>query len=1636
MPQDPRIPAYLGRVLTDEGTPVGTCFQVSPGVVVTAWYVLNNLGRDNEQDTVGVDALNGATEPTTATVVRVDPLHDLAVLRVDVPLPGSVAGWFATDWTLLNDHVVVTGVSEVDGPGHEYGHLDAPGHWAGGTTRDRQVPLGRLSAKDATKGMSGAPVRRISDDRVVGVVSARYNAADGWLQHSVWVARTEDLENLLAGVAAVTVDGGPDLGEAIDLVLSVTETEVRLTGPGIAVTAPHRGISQRLAAALGDVRQARARADAVDRTLTPAIERPESTGAVSLRGVGQLLAESFLPGLVADVLARMLRRATTEHVPVRVGIDAPGWPGLPWETLPDPESSQPLALCPLVTVFRQVPAPKVREIPGPLRILVAISAPERGEGALLDYERELRNVIAAVRGARAGDADVRVVPFATTAAIHAALDQAPAHVLHLSCQGGPGVLELEAEDGSARVVTAAELVAEAIPPGAMPPVVCLAACYSDVPGEEGTPSLAASLVEHGASAVIGTEASVTDWYATALFARVYQELAQSSVPDVVAAVADARRIVQVQLASSERPRESRLAALDEWSVVTILAGAGSMRVFDPAEHQPAPERGSKSVAGLPWRDRGNFVGRRREQRALLAALAGPAVSGVVLHGIGGLGKTALAAELVRDLRFSVTAVCQGELSVDAVLATVAGSLRRHLALHGGYEQLLRAVGYASQVSEPWQDRLLVLREQVFSKVPVLLVLDSFEDNLTDRHVSDDTLAELLARWASDPGRSRLLITSRYPFALPGDARHSLRFALVGPMSMAETFKLIWSLPALDKLDDDDLEKVWRLVGGHPRSLEYLDALLNHGHARYHDVTRRLTTAIEAQPDAHAALTADTLDAALTQTLTLIADDVLLDELMHTLDERPAARELLLGASVYREPVGTAALLFQIGEVDDTAASQPDISGAQQRILAVLEHHHIPLETLAAGQLPAGILAEIQPHLDQLTMPPTPPRSTSHDLNALVEDLAATSLLTRGIDENTVFVHRWTASELERRWRDNDNEDQLRHAHRNAAEYWQWRVQVWPQDRAQDLHDALEARHHLIAANQLDDAEEISLAIVNQLDLNGAWDHEQTLIQHTLDVLAHTPAQKARWNHQLGMLAQDRGDYAEAERRYTDSLTINEESGNRAAMATSYHQLGNLAYLRGDYAEAERRYTDSLTILEELGNRDGMARSYHQLGMLAQDRGDYAEAERRYTDSLTINEESGNRAAMATSYHQLGMLAQDRGDYAEAERRYTDSLTILEELGNRDGMARSYHQLGMLAQDRGDYAEAERRYTDSLTILEELGNRDGMATSYHQLGMLAQDRGDYAEAERRYTDSLTINEESGNRAAIASTHRQLGTLAQARGDYTEAERRYIQSLIAAEELGDRGGVANSYHQLGMISQFRGDNTEAERLYLKALSLFEELDNRVAMAKSYGQLGVIAHIKGNYEDAERLYGESLALSQMLNDRNGIAMSCNQLGIVAQLNGRTSTAEIYYNRALAINEELGNRGGVAACIERIGELEHRRGNFNEAERCYSQSLSINEEIGNRAGLASTYSRLGSLASDQNSYRSAAAWHLSALMLRMELDVPQVINDVRALDSLRKGLGRASFEQIVAEQVGPDGQIPLFQLLDDYALDTGGQH
>jgi tetratricopeptide (TPR) repeat protein len=212
-------------------------------------------------------------------------------------------------------------------------------------------------------------------------------------------------------------------------------------------------------------------------------------------------------------------------------------------------------------------------------------------------------------------------------------------------------------------------------------------------------------------------------------------------------------------------------------------------------------------------------------------------------------------------------------------------------------------------------------------------------------------------------------------------------------------------------------------------------------------------------------------------------------------------------------------------------------------------------------------------------------------------------------------------------------------------------------------------------------------------------------------------------HQLGVLAQDTGEYAEARRLYQRSMDIKEELGNRAGIASTLHQLGVLAQDTGEYAEARHLYQQSLDTAEELRDLPGTASTLGQLGNLAYLTGEYVEARRLYQQSLDVFEELQARREIAAVYHQLGLLAEATGEYAEAWHLYRQSLHVEEEVGDQAGIAQTLHQLGGLALVTKEYVEAWRLYRQSLGIKEELGDQAGIASTLHELGNLAYLTGD-------------------------------------------------------------------------------------------------------------------------------------------------------------------------------------------------------------------------------------------------------------------------------------------------------------------------
>ncbi|WP_198169468.1 CHAT domain-containing protein, partial [Herbidospora daliensis] len=640
---------------------------------------------------------------------------------------------------------------------------------------------------------------------------------------------------------------------------------------------------------------------------------------------GGALARTLLSDETVDHLTTLLTgSALGTVVEIVCDVDA-GSSTLPYELIT--LNGTPLVTMPGVQMRRRIAGvghPAVAPLSGPLKILVAVSAPDENttRNVPLDVEAEMQAVLDAVADVQEMEqVQVRILEVPSSAEIIRALQQDQYHILHLSAHGNPLGVELSDEDGSPEPVDTDGLV-EVLRAGTCPlPLIVVSACAGAAPAPGGAEGLAAGLIRQGADRVLAMQASVSDVYATDLARRFYNALAAKPETTPAYALAVARSELE-----SRRRRATTDKGRPEYGIATLLCAqddpplrttSGPARPLSRANHPPA----GGSVRALPI---GSLIGRRPELRTVMNVLRGnPSVrelgdiSGVVLTGIGGIGKTAVAGRAMSRLGDDgwTTVVHEGLWNPLGLIESVA------VAFEGRPEVQRHLMDPATDDTTK-----IGVIGRLLHQARLLIVFDDFEQNLNadGSKFTDEGFAETFAQFCRQAHRGRLLVTCRYP--LPDD--DFLVDVAIPPLSRAELRRMLLRLPALRDLSPEDRRTLMVTIGGHPRLLEFVNALLNNGRGQLKEVTTKLR---KLARDHHITLTTKpTLDTAVDEAVLLGTRDILLEQLLGLLSTEE--RTVLLQCAISRAPMSVEDVVWAVHGETHPAGAITVVAAAVKRLL--------------------------------------------------------------------------------------------------------------------------------------------------------------------------------------------------------------------------------------------------------------------------------------------------------------------------------------------------------------------------------------------------------------------------------------------------------------------------------------------------------------------------------------------------------------------------------------------------------------------------------------------------------------------------------------------------------------------------------
>ncbi len=638
----------------------------------------------------------------------------------------------------------------------------------------------------------------------------------------------------------------------------------------------------------------------------------------TLAELGHELRAFCLPGdsdaALRDLLDAVCKLGVTAEICFEA--NAPDLLALPFEAL-RLSDDRVLALQPAAVLMRRPSGLTHRNqgpLAGPVKILIAVGAPDEkySSGPVLDLERELQVILDAVEPAnRLDNVQVRILEVGSPDAIADAFREEEYHVLHISCHGVPGKLALENEELHEVPTTARELIDPLRNAGKPLPMVVLNTCHGGVQKGQAA-SFAEELLRAGVQSVLAMQTSVTDVYATDLVREFYENLGKGDFLLPSRALADARKCVEEERLKRIQAHPAAAHPDPEYATASLFVAGEEQKLAD-FNAAPVPLRHTPRyvITGvLPQLSLGYLIGRRQELRNVLKALRDTSgqYAGVVLTGIGGIGKSAIAGRAIQRMAESKRMIAQHKGRFE--LSQIAQSLARVLKLSKTEEHRELARQLSDPGLEEWRALLI---GQALTETPVILVLDDFEQNLTigGGQFQNPTTADYMEALASACKVGRLLITCRYP--IPGLDYFFCRVP-VGALSPAENRKLLLRLEGLKDVDSKILQK----VAGHPRMLELLEAIANNEQGRFPHITQKLRELQAKRGNGPAALSGEQKEA-FDLALLLGARDIFLDELLDIVRVE-GLEEHLLQTAVSNLPVSAAGLARMLDETGGNPAA--------------------------------------------------------------------------------------------------------------------------------------------------------------------------------------------------------------------------------------------------------------------------------------------------------------------------------------------------------------------------------------------------------------------------------------------------------------------------------------------------------------------------------------------------------------------------------------------------------------------------------------------------------------------------------------------------------------------------------------------
>ena len=310
---------------------------------------------------------------------------------------------------------------------------------------------------------------------------------------------------------------------------------------------------------------------------------------------------------------------------------------------------------------------------------------------------------------------------------------------------------------------------------------------------------------------------------------------------------------------------------------------------------------------------------------------------------------------------------------------------------------------------------------------------------------------------------------------------------------------------------------------------------------------------------------------------------------------------------------------------------------------------------------------------------------------------------------------------------------------------------------------------------------------------------------------------------LGTSAYYQGQADPAEAYFQEGLVAARKANYQRAIIVCLDNLALADFRRGDLDKAEAGYLEALALAREIKDPESESHLLQVLGALEARRGHHDAAEKYYLDGLSIARNLKFKERISALLANLAELTCTKGDPAGAMAYMAESLAIAREIGHRERICLLLANMAEVAMSQGDDQKAEVYLREAVEGGEAIGPGEATIWAIASLGTLRTRAEDYVEAERFLDRALQLATDTEHPWLTSAVCNKRGDLRLNQDRFELAGVEFSGALRIARELKDPDLIGQALFGLAKAQLALGNNQDARDKGSESYSILQGADH---------------------------------------------------------------------------------------------------------------------------------------------------------------------------------------------------------------------